>query len=76
MVGFIESMGFINVIGPKLERSMHELNHRVALETDGLRIRSDDAVEVDSIGEALEGVVLERLDLGELNLGFLRYLFA
>lgn len=69
-------LGFSRLIGTKLERAAHLLNHPVAIKTHGFRVRSNDAVEVDSVREALEGVVLERLDLGKLNLGFLRYLFA
>jgi hypothetical protein len=60
---------------PQVSLSVHAFYHHVGVEPHGTRICFHDAVEVDALWQAPERVGLEGFDLGELDLGALRYLF-
>jgi hypothetical protein len=52
------------------------LNDGFAIESDRPRVRARNAVEVDAVGQTLERILFEGLELGELDLGVLRDLLT
>ncbi len=72
----IDRIDITRCIGSALVRVANPLDHQRFIETNDPSVSANDTVEVDSVGKAREGTVLQRVNFGELDLGALRYLLT